>query len=100
MKYREKRIERKWTYNNVNNLILYNALLRSNFFFSVHYPKRKINSLYFDDLNYSSINENLDGVSEKKNIVLDGMVQKTNLIIQYLKLNPKKTMKASRDLLI
>ena len=59
-------MQRKWTYNNVDNLILYNALLRSNFFFSVQYPKRKINSLYFDDLNYSSINENLDGISEKK----------------------------------
>ena len=46
--------------------MLHNALLRSNFFFSVHYSKRKINSLYFDDLNYSSINENLDGMSEKK----------------------------------
>ena len=45
---------------------MYNALTRSNFFFSVQYPKRKINSLYFDDLNYSSINENLDGTSEKK----------------------------------
>ena len=66
MKYRVKRLERKWTYFNVNNLILYNALTRSNFFFSVQYPKRKINSLYFDDLNYSSINENLDGISEKK----------------------------------
>lgn len=66
MNYRTKRLERKWTYININNLILYNALLRSNFYFSVHYPKRQINSLYFDDLNYSSINENLDGVSEKK----------------------------------
>ena len=66
MNYRTKRLERKWTYTNVNNLILYNALTRSDFFFSVHYPKRQINSLYFDDLNYSSINENLDGISEKK----------------------------------
>ena len=66
MNYRTKRFERKWTYSNVNNLILYSALLRSNFYFSVHYPKRKINSLYFDDLKYSSINENLDGISQKK----------------------------------
>ena len=66
MNHGKKRLERKWTYTNVNNLILYNALLRSNFYFSVHYPKRQINSLYFDDLNYSSINENLDGISEKK----------------------------------
>ena len=66
MDYGAKRIERKWNYTNVNHLILYNALLRSNFYFSVHYPKRNINSLYFDDLNYSSINENLDGISEKK----------------------------------
>ncbi len=66
MNYRTKRLERKWTHINVNNLILYNALLRSNFYFSVHHPKRKINSLYFDDLKYSSINENLDGISQKK----------------------------------
>ena len=66
MNFKTKRIERKWTYKNVDNLTLFNALLRSNFFFSVHFPKRKINSLYFDDLNYSSINENLDGISEKK----------------------------------
>ena len=100
MKYRTKRLERKWVYINVNNLILYNALLRSNFHFSVHYPKRQINSLYFDDQNYSSINENLDGISEKKSIVLGGMVQKTNLIIQYLKLKSKKTLKTTRNFLI
>jgi|TARA_B100001964_G_C13964271_1_gene479063 SPX domain protein involved in polyphosphate accumulation len=66
MNHRIRRLERKWTYNNVDNLMLHNALLRSKFFFSVHHPKRKINSLYFDDLNYSSINENLDGISQKK----------------------------------
>ena len=66
MNHRTRRFERKWTYDNVDNLMLHNVLLRSKFFFSIQYPKRKINSLYFDDLNYSSINENLDGVSEKK----------------------------------
>ena len=37
------RLERKWTYTIVDNLLLSNALLRSNFYFSFHYPKRKIN---------------------------------------------------------
>ena len=60
-----KRYERKWVYVGVNYLILFNALLRSNFFFSTQHPKRKVNSIYFDDLSYSSIRQNLDGVSEK-----------------------------------
>ena len=65
LKEKIKRFERKWVYNDVDYLTLFIALLRSNFFFSIHYPKRKINSLYFDDLNYSSIRENLDGTNKK-----------------------------------
>ena len=36
------------------------------FFFKEQYQNRKVNSIYFDDLNYSSIKQNLDGVSDKK----------------------------------
>ena len=61
-----KRYERKWIFNSTNVLFIINALLRSKFLFNFQYEKRKVNSIYFDDRNYSSIRENLDGVSEKK----------------------------------
>ena len=60
-----KRYERKWVFNNINALIIINALFRSKFLFNFQYDKRKVNSIYFDDQNYSSIRENFDGVSEK-----------------------------------
>jgi len=68
MKNKVSRFERKWVYSNNDHLVLVNALIRSNFFFCKQYPNRKVNSIYFDDINYSSILENLDGVSEKKKI--------------------------------
>ena len=61
-----KRYERKWICNDFNYISVVNALLRSNFFFHMHFPKRKVNSLYFDDLNYSSIRQNLNSLSEKE----------------------------------
>ena len=99
MKYRVKRLERKWTYFNVNNLILYNALTRSNFFFSVQYPKRKINSLYFDDLNYSSINENLDGTSEKKKYRIRWYGSKNKLNNPIFEIKSKKNYESFKRLI-
>ena len=64
-----KRYERKWVFNSTNVLFIINALLRSKFLFNFQYEKRKVNSMYFDDQNYSSIRENLDGVSEKKKYI-------------------------------
>lgn len=61
-----KRYERKWVFRNINSLELVIALLRSKLLFNFQHQKRKVNSLYFDDRNFSSIRENLDGVSEKK----------------------------------
>ena len=61
-----KRYERKWLFKNINHLELINSLLRSNFLFNFQHKKRKVNSLYLDDKNFTSIRENLDGVSEKK----------------------------------
>ena len=98
MNHRPKRLERKWTYNNVNNLILYNALIRSNFFFSVHYPKRKINSLYFDDLNYSSINENLYGISEKKKYRIRWYGSKNILNNPILEIKIRKSFEGQKKL--
>ena len=99
MNYRTKRLERKWTYINVNNLILYNALLRSNFYFSVHYPKRQINSLYFDDLNYSSINENLDGISEKKKYRIRWYGSKNKLNNPIFEIKSKKNYESFKRLI-
>ena len=60
------RFERKWIIKNYNDLEVISCLLKSNFYFNFHYPRRQVNSIYFDDLNYSSIIQNLDGFSEKK----------------------------------
>ena len=61
-----KRFERKWLCKSNNSLALINALIRSNFFFRTQYQSRKVNSVYFDTKNYTSIRQNLDGVSDKK----------------------------------
>ena len=63
-----KRFERKWIFNSSNYLILINAVIRSNLFFRNQYPQRKVNSIYFDTNNYTSILQNLDGISGKKKI--------------------------------
>ena len=73
MENKLSRFERKWVYRNNDHLTLVNALIRSNLFFRKQYPDRKVNSIYFDDINYSSIVENLDGVSKKKKLESDGM---------------------------
>ena len=44
------------------------AIYRSKFYFKDIFNSRIVNSIYFDDVNLSSINENLDGISEKTKI--------------------------------
>ena len=66
MKNKIKRFERKWIFKSNNFLALINALLRSNLFFRYQFPSRNVNSIYFDTSNYTSIRQNLDGVSNKK----------------------------------
>jgi SPX domain protein involved in polyphosphate accumulation len=68
MKNKIKRFERKWIFKSNNFLALINALLRSNLFFRYQFPSRNVNSIYFDTSNYTSIRQNLDGVSNKKKI--------------------------------
>ena len=70
MKKNIKRFERKWIFKNNDFLQIINSLLRSKLFFKTHYPLRKVNSIYFDTLNYISIRQNLDGISDKKKIRL------------------------------
>ena len=54
------RFERKWIFKSGNYLSLINCLIRSKLFFMSQYPKRNVNSIYFDSLDYSSIKQNLD----------------------------------------
>jgi SPX domain protein involved in polyphosphate accumulation len=61
-----KRYERKWVLNNIDCNQIFILLFRSNFCFSNQYEDRYVNSIYFDDQNFSSIKQNIDGISEKK----------------------------------
>ena len=61
-----KRHERKFIFKYKNHLEIMNILAKSNFFFNNQYPNRKVNSIYFDTNNLKNINENLDGISERK----------------------------------
>ena len=61
------RFERKWAIEkniDFNSFLI--AVYRSKFNFIESYNCRKINTIYFDDNSYSSINENLDGTNYKQ----------------------------------
>ncbi len=90
MKNKLNRFERKWVFRSKNYLSLINSLLRSDLFFTNQYPNRKVNSIYFDDLNFSSIRENLDGVSNKKKIRVRWYGKKNILIKPQLEIKSKK----------
>ena len=63
-----KRFERKWVFDNSDYNQIYISLCRSKFGFIDHFPDRQVNSIYFDDQHYSSIVQNVDGISDKKKI--------------------------------
>ena len=61
------RLERKWAIGgdlDINTFFI--AIYRSSFVFTESYKPRSVNTIYFDDADYSSIFENLDGDSLKK----------------------------------
>ncbi len=91
------RFERKWVLRNSNCLMLVNSLLRSNFFFRFQYPKRKVNSIYFDNSGYSSIKENLDGISNKKKIRLRWYGDHNKLIKPILEIKSKKGSETRKE---
>ena len=91
------RFERKWILRNGNYLMLINSLLRSNFFFKFQYPKRKVNSIYFDNSGYSSIKENLDGISNKKKIRLRWYGDQNKLIKPILEIKSKKGSETRKE---
>ena len=90
MKNKLNRFERKWIFRNKNYLSLINSLIRSDLFFTTHHPQRKINSIYFDDINFTSIRENLDGVSNKKKIRIRWYGKEQKLIHPQLEIKAKK----------
>ena len=59
------RYERKWIFKNSNYHDILNKALQSKFLFNLQHPKRWINSIYFDDINNTSVIENLDGISNR-----------------------------------
>tara|TARA_Y100001970_G_C14234399_1_gene860836 strand:- start:1265 stop:1957 length:693 start_codon:yes stop_codon:yes gene_type:complete len=63
-----ERFERKWFFQkkniDLNSLIL--SIYRSSLNFRSAYESRQVNSIYFDDVNFSSIYQNLDGVAFKR----------------------------------
>ena len=62
------RFERKFIVINKNISYLENLLRTSKFNFKKDYPSRKVNSIYFDDQNLSSVIDNLDGKNFKQKI--------------------------------
>ena len=64
------RYERKFILINKSIPELENLLRNSKFNFKNNYPLRKVNSIYFDDCNMSSVLENLDGNNFKNKIRL------------------------------
>ena len=61
-----ERFERKWVFDSIDYNQLFILLNRSKFSFSNQFHDRQVNSIYFDDVYYSSIKQNIEGISEKK----------------------------------
>ena len=90
------RFERKWIYKNKDHLTLVSSLIRSNFLFNKQYPDRRVNSIYFDDKNYSSIIENIDGVSKKKKIRLRWYGNQNKLLNPILEIKSKRSFENNK----
>jgi SPX domain protein involved in polyphosphate accumulation len=97
MKNKIKRFERKWLFKSNNSLSLINALIRSNLFFRTQYPSRKVNSIYFDTHNYTSIRQNLDGVSNKKKIRIRWYGRKNTMIKPVIEIKSKKGFETKKE---
>ena len=92
-----KRFERKWLFKSNNYLALINTLIRSNLFFRTQFPTRKVNSVYFDTNNYTSIRQNLDGVSNKKKIRIRWYGNKEVLVNPIIEIKSKKGFETKKE---
>ena len=97
MKNKIKRFERKWIFRSNNSLVLINALIRSNLFFRTQYPKRNVNSIYFDTYNFTSIRQNLDGVSNKKKIRIRWYGNKNIIIDPVVEIKSKRGFETKKE---
>ena len=61
MNKKNLRYEKKWICNNLTYEKIYYNLSKSNFFFQKHHRNRVVNSVYYDDKNFSSILNNIEG---------------------------------------
>ena len=92
-----KRFERKWILYKRDPLQLVNSLIRSKLFFKTHFPPRKVNSIYFDTQNFSSIKENLDGISNKKKVRLRWYGKLDKLIDPIIEIKSKKGFETKKE---
>ena len=97
MKNKIKRFERKWIFKNNNFITLVNALIRSNLFFRTQYPGRIVNSIYFDTYNYTSIRQNLDGVSNKKKIRIRWYGKRDTMLNPVIEIKSKKGFETKKE---
>ena len=67
-KMSDQRFERKYVFNGIDINKITLAIYRSNFNFFSLFPDRKVNSIYFDDKDLTSISANLDGVTDKEKV--------------------------------
>ena len=75
----DQRFERKFIIRELNNSEIISALYLSNYKLIKVFPNRLVNSIYFDNDIYDSVNQNLDGINDnikfrvrwygKKNII-------------------------------
>jgi len=72
-------------------------LIRSNLFFRTQYPPIDVNSVYFDTYNYTSIRQNLDGVSNKKKIRIRWYGKKNKMINPMIEIKSKKGFETKKE---
>ena len=63
------RYEIKFILDNANLSRIY-QWIKERTFVKKTYPNRQVNSLYFDDINYTSVKDNLAGISDRQKIRL------------------------------
>jgi len=91
-----KRFERKWVFNTIDHNQLFILLNRSNFSFLNQFSDRQVNSIYFDDDHYTSIIQNIDGISEKKKYRLRWYGDFKNITNPTFEIKSKKGFEVSK----
>lgn len=84
------RFEKKWTLQNVDLTSFLIAIYRSPFLFKESFKPRKINSIYFDDKNFLSITENIDGNFFKKKYRLRWYGNRNKIFAPQFEIKSKK----------